>query len=209
MSEQRTGRIVVVGAGSVGAALGANLLRLGHEVRYAVRDGSTRPLPDGSTAVPLEGAGRDADLVVLAVPFAAVEEVAPLLELPPGSVLVDATNPFSRPVPAGYASAADLVAALAGPDVRVVKAFNVLGAEHMSEPPLPDGHRPVLPVAGDHPLARARVAALARDMGFDAVEVGDLSGAAVMEAAASYWGLLAFGGGLGRQFVLVADRRER
>ena len=101
-----------------------------------------------------------------------------------------------------------LVAALAGPGVRVVKAFNVLGAEHLADPVLPDGHRPLLPVAGDDPRARAQVAALASDMGFHSVEVGELSAAALMESAARYWGLLAHAGGLGRRFALVALQRE-
>jgi predicted dinucleotide-binding enzyme len=201
-------RVVVVGAGNVGAALGTNLLRLGHEVSFAQRRESKRPLPSGASRLPLEGAGREADLVVLAVPFPAVEDALVRLDLAADVVLVDATNPFGRQVPDGYPSGAALVAALAGPGARVVKAFNVLGAEHLADPVLPSGRRPLLPVAGDDPGARTEVAALARDMGFHAVEVGDLEGAALMEAAARYWGLLAHAGGLGRGFALVADQRE-
>ncbi len=99
------------------------------------------------------------------------------------------------------------MASLLPATVPLVKAFNVLGAEHMSAPPLPDGHRPVLPVASDDPAARARIAALATDMGFDGVEVGGLEAAAVLEEVARFWGLLAFAGGRGRQVVLVAESR--
>jgi hypothetical protein len=88
-----------------------------------------------------------------------------------------------------------------------VKAFNVVGAEHMSTPPLPDGHRPLLPVAAGDDSARRLVAGLATAMGFDAVEIDGLNNAGLLEEAARYWGLLAFGGGLGRNFVLVAHRR--
>lgn len=45
-----------------------------------------------------------------------------------------------------------------GHHVRVVKASNVLGAEHMAAPPLPGGHRPLLPVAADDDSAHHLVA---------------------------------------------------
>lgn len=200
-------RVVVVGAGSVGSALGANLVRLGHEVRHAVRAGSSRPLPEGATAVPIEGAAARADLVVLAVPFDTVEGVLPTLGLTAGQVLVDTTNPFGRSLPAGHSSGSSVVAAAVGEGVRVVKAFNVLGAENMADPVLPDGSRPVLPVAGDDDAARATVVGLAREMGFDAVDVGGLAAAGLLEDAARYWGLLAFAGGLGRSWAFVVGRR--
>lgn len=198
--------ITVVGAGRVGHALGDNLRRLGHAVRYAVRDVASARVPTDCTAVPADGAAVAGGLVVLAVPFAAVREVVPRLGLAPGQVLVDATNPFGVST-GSAASGAAVVAASAGPEVRVVKAFNVLGAEHMSDPVLPDGHRPLLPVASDDAEASAQVVALASAMGFDAVDVGGLETSGVLEEAARYWGLLAFAGGRGRQVVLVAHQR--
>jgi predicted dinucleotide-binding enzyme len=193
--------VVIVGAGSVGSALGANLRTLGHEVRFAVRS----PRTDGD--IGLEQAATGADVTILAVPFAAVDDVVPRLGLGPGAVLVDATNPFGRPLPDGVNSGAELVARAAGEGVHVVKAFNVLGAEHMAAPALPDGHRPLLPVAADDDAARQLVAELAVDMGFDAVPINGLDNAGLLEEAARYWGLVAFNGGLGRNFVLVARQR--
>jgi predicted dinucleotide-binding enzyme len=198
-----TMRIVIAGAGSVARALGANLAGLGHEVRYAVRT------PDAADTIALAGAADGADLTILAVPFDAVESVVRALAPGDDAVLVDATNPFGRALPDGVASGAALVAAAAGPTVRVVKAFNVLGVEHMSDPPLDDGYRPLLPVAGDDEQARRMVADLATAMGFDAVEVGGLDGAGTLEEAARYWGMLAYAGGRGRDVVLVAHQRRR
>jgi hypothetical protein len=192
--------VVVVGSGRVGKALAANLRSLGHHVRIASRT----PGPDG---IALDGAAGGADLTILAVPFGAVSEVVPRLGLAPGAILVDATNPFGQPIPDGAASGAAVVVAAAGDGVHVVKAFNVLGAEHMSEPPLADGHRPLLPVAAADDSARQLVAGLADDMGFDVVEINGLDNAGLLEEAARYWGLLAFNGGLGRNMVLVAHRR--
>lgn len=201
-STAETLRVTVVGAGRVGRALGGNLAGLGHDVRYAVRDVAATDLPG---AVDLAQGCAGADVVLLAVPFRAVTDVVPALGLTPGQIVVDATNPFSMAIeePSGAAR----VAALLPASVSLVKAFNVLGAEHMGSPALPDGRRPVLPVASDDPTARARIAALATDMGFDGVQVGPLDAAAVLEEVARFWGLLAFAGGRGRHVVLVAHTR--
>lgn len=192
--------VVVVGSGRVGTALAANLRSLGHHVRIARRT-------PGDDGIGIDGAAAGANLTILAVPFGAVSDVVPRLGLAPGAILVDATNPFGQPIPDGAASGAAVVVAAAGGGVHVVKAFNVLGAEHMSDPPLPDGHRPLLPVAADDDSARHLVARLANDMGFDAVEINGLDNAGLLEEAARYWGLLAFNGGLGRSVVLVAHQR--
>lgn len=199
--------VTIVGAGRVGLALGANLVRLGHTVRYAVRSSREHSLPAGTESVPVSGASEDADLTILAVPLSAVGEIVRALRMPPGAIVVDATNPFGQHLPDGVPSAARLIESQAG-DVRVVKAFNILGSEHMSDPGLPGGRKPLLPVAADDDLARAKVAGLARDMGFDAVEVGGLDNASVLEEVARFWGLLAFTGGRGRDVVLVAEQRS-
>jgi predicted dinucleotide-binding enzyme len=161
----------------------------------------------GDTDIGIDGAALGADVTILAVPFGAVSEVVPRLGLEVGAVLVDATNPFGQPLPAGASTGAAHVARLAGDGVHVVKGFNVLGAEHMASPPLADGHRPLLPVAADDVASRRLVAGLATDMGFDAIEINGLDNADLLEEAARYWGLLAFNGGLGRSVVLVAHQR--
>ncbi|HUH69921.1 MAG TPA: NAD(P)-binding domain-containing protein [Mycobacterium sp.] len=198
--------VTIVGAGPVGAALGTNLLRHGHQVRYAVRQQNTT-VPAGATTVPVDGSANGWDLTILTVPFAAVGEVVPTLGLQAGDVLIDATNPFEAQVPDGHLSGAEYVQQLAGDGVHVVKTFNVLGVEHMVDPALPGGDAPVLPVVTDDDEVRSRVVDLAREMGFDAVPAGGLPNAATTEAAALYWGLLAMTAGLGRDMALVARRR--
>jgi predicted dinucleotide-binding enzyme len=204
--------ITIVGAGRVGSALGEGLVRVGHDVTFAVRNpAGGRNGPAGgrdhrSLARAVAGAGQGADAVILAVPFDAVADAVATLGPPEGCVLVDATNPMGRPIPGGHGSGAEHVAARA-PGARVVKAFNVLGAEHMTDPVFPEGQRAVLPVAGDDDDARARVLGLAADVGFDAVDVGGLAAAHLLEEAARYWGLLAFAGNLGRGFALGALHR--
>ena len=191
--------IIIVGRGNVGRALGPRLLAAGHTVTYAVRE------PGASDETAIEGAGRAAQVVILAVPFPAVTEVVEQLDLSPGTILVDATNPFGRPVP-GFSAGALLVADTAPAGVPVVKAFNVMGAEAMADPDFPAG-APLMPVAGDDPDAVETVVLLARSLGFDALPVGALQSAGLLEEAARYWGLLAMAGGLGRDFALGALQR--
>ncbi|OBA83737.1 hypothetical protein A9W99_07010 [Mycobacterium sp. 1164966.3] len=198
--------VTIVGAGPVGTALGTNLLGHGHRVRFAVRNKAV-DVPPGATAIAIDGCAKGSDLTILAVPFPAVADVVPRLGLSDGDVLIDATNPFGETVPDGHASGNALVQSLVATGVRVAKAFGVLGVEHMADPSLPGGVAPVLPVAADDDGVRDRVVELAREMGFDALAVGGLENAALLEQAALYWGLLAFTGGRGRDFVLVAHNR--
>ena len=205
-SQSAAQTVTIVGAGPVGAALGTNLLRQGHRVRFAVRN-QAADVPSAATTISIDGCAKGSDLTILAVPFPAVADVVPRLGLSDGDVLIDATNPFGEAVPDGYACGNAYVQSLASPGVHVAKAFGVLGVEHMAEPSLPGGVAPVLPVAADDDGVRDRVVGLARGMGFDAVAVGGLENAALLEQAALYWGLLAFTGGRGRGFVLVAHNR--
>src|SRR5438270_5255394 len=127
-------RIAIVGTGNVGTALGKGFARAGHRVVY----GSRRPAQVDyavGQADSIPGAVRQAEVVVLAVPFAAVADA---LEAAgegafAGKVVVDATNPMGQPVPERHRSGAERVAALI-PDGKVVKAFNTMGWETMADP---------------------------------------------------------------------------
>lgn len=202
-------RIAVIGTGNVGATLGRRFAEVGHDVVFGTRhpEGeraqAAMAAAPGTSARPPEDAVAGADLVVLAVPFAAVDDAVGGLGLPPGVVLVDATNPMGADV---ATTGAAHVAALA-PDARVVKAFNTIGFEVMADPSF-GGGRAVALVAGDDDDARATVATLAEAIGFEAVEVGGLDEAALVEAAARLWITLAFRRGLGRGFAFGLLRRS-
>jgi predicted dinucleotide-binding enzyme len=115
-----------------------------------------------------------ADVVLLAVPAAAVPEVLAAAGPLESTVLVDATNNLSGG-PDGAA-----IAALV-PGARVVKAFNTVFARFFAEPP---PRPPSLVFAGDDADAKEVVANLIRDAGFDPVDAGGLEQAADLEAFA-------------------------
>lgn len=61
-------------------------------------------------------------------------------------------------------------------DSRVVKAFNNITTDHVAALPRPKdvADRTALPIAGDDTEAKKETGALLEDLGFDAVDVGDL-----------------------------------
>lgn len=105
-----------------------------------------------------------------------------------GKVVIDATNPLAEnwsPMPVPDApSAAESIQALL-PRARVVKAFNTVFADVMTEERLLRGpHRATSFVAGDDPAAVQTTMQLAQDAGFAPVAVGPLSLSAHLEAMA-------------------------
>ena len=198
-------RIGVVGTGSVGSTLGRRWAESGHTVRFGTRDperSDVRALVDGIEgdvgAVAVEAAA-DADVLVLAIPVGAVEST--LSGLGFSGVLVDPTNDYPEP---GPESGAERAARLA-PDARVVKAFNTVGAEVMADPTFGDTAA-TMPLAGDDPDAKGLVADLARDLGFEPLDVGDRSAAVHLENLARLWIHLAVSGG-NREFAFVHTAR--
>ena len=209
--------IAVIGTGSVGAALAGGLVRAGHTVAFGARDpGGERARTAvasvaGTTAVPVADAARDAAVVILATPYAAATDALDAAGDLTGKVVVDCTNPIADGL-AGLrlgttTSGAEAIAAHV-PGARVVKAFNTTGAENLAAPVYPDG--PIaLPVCGDDAEAKALVADLARDLGFDVVDAGPLAAARYTEPFAMLWITLAVRSGLGRDFAFRLVRRSR
>ena len=184
--------VTIVGAGSIGKGLAGPLVRAGHIVNLIARD------PEGVreaaretgaiAASDLRSAVGAADVVVLAVPFAAVEavsrEIAPLVD---GKVVVDVSNPakpdWSGPLFAGAGSAAEQLAAWL-PSARVVKAFNTIFASNLGKGGHLHGQALDAYVAGDDAAAKALVAELAMALGFRPVDVGAITAARLLESLA-------------------------
>ena len=103
-----------------------------------------------------------------------------------GKIVVDPTNPrvqasdgFADYPPQLEDSNAEKIARLA-PGAEVVKAFSTLGFETMLDPKVAGG--PVtVPIVGDDRAAKERVAVLAREIGLEAIDVGPLRHARIIE----------------------------
>ena len=200
--------ISIIGAGNVGMALGRAFVHRGESVVFGVPDPTKYTITVAALGTrarvdTVSHAIAASDVIVLAVPYAALPGIAQSVEDWQGKILVDASNPLA-PGLSGLAlgtttSGAEELAKLAH-GARVVKAFNTTGAENMADPAYPGG-APFMPVCADDAAARTKVLSLATLIGFDAVDCGPLSAARYLEPFAMTWIHMAIKLGHGRNFA--------
>jgi 8-hydroxy-5-deazaflavin:NADPH oxidoreductase len=124
----------------------------------------------------------DAEIVILAVPFDAVQSIASELGSGlDGKILIDVTNRF-RPEQLDGSSNAELIQGMA-PTALVVKAFNTVFASHQVDPVI-DGIQLDGYVAGDDAIAKQRVLELVDSLGFRPIDTGSLAMARALEGMA-------------------------
>ena len=190
---------ILGGTGPEGSGLGLRWARAGHAVIIGSRTAEKAQAAaaeinrrlDASSVRGADNvsAAREAEIVVLTVPYAAhsaiIEAVKSEVQ---GKVFVDVTVPLVPPKvsrvqmpPAGSASQEAQI--LLGPDVKVVTAFQNIGAEHLKDP-----DRPIecdVLVCGDDREAKAAVIDLAAAAGLKAWDAGPLANAVVAEGLTS------------------------
>ena len=182
--------IAIIGAGNVGGALASSSVRAGHTVTLSAKDpahADAKAKETGARAVESAAdAVRDADVVILAVPYPAVDSV--LDELGgalAGKVLIDVTNRVKMEAMADSVdgtSAAEHIQKKA-PKARVAKAFNYAFASKQADPKA-DGQSIDGYVASDDADAKKTTLELARSIGFRPIDVGPLAMSRALEAMA-------------------------
>jgi NADPH-dependent F420 reductase len=183
--------IAIIGTGNVGSGLAHAFVEAGQHVHIAGRTAAQGTAAAAATgadaAINPASAAALADVIVLAVPFGSVPEVAQAIRpVVNGKVVVDVTNPAkedgSGPLFFGTGSGAEQISAWL-PEARVVKAFNTLLASNIANPAR-DGIALDGFVAGDDDAARATVLELAAAIGLNPVDVGQLRAARLLEPLA-------------------------
>ena len=191
-------RIAIIGTGRVGSALVKGWKAAGHTVQAASR--GTEP---GVATV-----AAWAEVIVLAVPYAALQELAPQIAPATGKIIIDCTNPIAMGsdgmgLALGHTTSGGEALQAALPDAQVVKALNQVGAEVMADTQ-GFAHPPVQFLAGDDEMAKERVAALLVDLGFEPLDAGDLAKARLLEPFALVWINQAIARKKGRDWALGA-----
>src|SRR6185312_4283230 len=193
-------RVAIVGKGNVGQALGPNIAAAGHDVVFGVRNPRDPKYAsgDGIALKTVQEAASDAELVILAINWGAVDSALAECGNMDGKVLVDCINPYDfrnnlAPLVPADQSAAKIIASKTS--AKVVKAFNQVGAEVMANARSRKA-RPLQLVASDHDDAKATVIKLASDIGFDARDAGGLNSPRELEGMARLWIAQAFWRGM-------------
>jgi NADPH-dependent F420 reductase len=188
-------KIAVIGTGHMGSGLGQAFAK-GNEVIVGSRDpdkaAQVAKNIDAAGGATYADAARDAEVVVLTVPWTAVEETLGELGDLSGKILIDVTNPYG---PQGLEnvepSSSEEVQRLA-PDAKVVKGWSTVYARNLLAPDF-DGVAASVLICGDDAAAKDVVIALAKEAGFDPVDVGPLSQAASLTRLLGVLGELRLG----------------
>ena len=165
-------RIGIIGNGNVGSALARGLERGGYPVRAV-----------DSEPGKVKETGEWAEVVILAVPYGAVDDV--IRELGASiqdKTLVDVTNALTEDMQLASGcttSRAEHLQQIAR-GARVVKAFNTQFAGHMDTGQL--GGQPLTVFAASDDLqAKQQVMEMAKGIGFSPIDAGPLQNARLLE----------------------------
>jgi hypothetical protein len=188
----------IIGFGKIGQALAHAFARKNIDVTVASRRPPEALAPQARAIGPTVVArslrdALEADTIFLAVPFGEHGDVAKAVPSWEGKTIIDATNAYGV-LPDeldGLPSSAIVAKAFTG--ARLVKGFNHLPAATLAADPIVEGGHRVVFLSSDDDDAIAPVAALAKQLGFTAVNLGKLNeGGALVQARGRTWGRLIF-----------------
>jgi 8-hydroxy-5-deazaflavin:NADPH oxidoreductase len=187
-------KIGIIGSGNMGRSLGLLWAEQGHEVFFGARTAEKGQLvaafvERGTQGGTNDEAGTFGDVLLYTVRGVNPTEVFTSVEILSGKILIDCNN-FE--IPEGFAyppivqSLAEKLASEV-PNARIVKAFNTMAQEvfELAPSPLKDYQVSVF-VCGDDIEARQVVMKLAEDIGFVAVDCGDLRHARLVESLGDF-----------------------
>ena len=189
----------IIGAGSLGTALGERLGDAGHTITFGGGESAQAAADRLGVAVGSNAeAAEFADVVVFAVPFPAVPcalaDAGPL----DGRVIwscVNALKPDLSGLSVGFDNSAAEEVARHAPGARVVAAVPPFANAIVAQPLSYDGGlEPSVFVCGDDPDAKQLVEQLVRDIGAQPVDAGLLVAARLVEPAMMLMVSLAYAG---------------
>ncbi|PWJ38547.1 NADPH-dependent F420 reductase [Sediminitomix flava] len=188
-------KIAFIGIGNVGFALANNLQKKGHEITIAHNDVNSTSVKQAKeknpsfSVLPIQEAINQSDIVFLATPFNLNSDILSSLEFK-SKTLVDCTNPVGAGISHGLESkisGAEKVQEWAK-NANVVKSYTIYGFENLENASFPNyKEKPVMMIAGNDEKAKKQVEKLNTDLGFETLDVGDLSMSLHLEHMTLLW----------------------
>lgn len=180
----RTMQIAVLGAGKMGSALASVWAQAGHRVAITStrHPDSIAPLVEklgsGISAMSNSDAISRSEVIVLALPWVARSQISADAGRFSGRIVLDAMNaycPYPHVVALEGTTSSEIVASEL-PWASVVKGLNTLQPNDILAHNCTAGslERIAVPICGNDVAAKCLIAGLVDEIGFDAIDIGDL-----------------------------------
>lgn len=185
-------RIGILGSGNIGGTLGQHWTKVGHEVMFSSRNPEKLKLMAeqvGAKAGTIQEAATFGDVILLAIPFGEIPQVAQQIGRLERKILIDATNPYpqrdgdvaQRVINDKSQTATEFVASQF-PGAYTIKAFNSIYFKVLAEESFRSGdERIAVQVCGDDSQAKQTVKQLIEEIGLAPQDIGNLSSGDLFE----------------------------
>lgn len=188
-------KIGIIGSGNIGGTLGQHWAKAGHDVLFSSRHPEDlKPLLErvGARVGTIIDAAGFSDVLLLAIPFGKVPEVAQQVGPLNQVILIDATNPYpqrdgdvARQVIVDSSQTSTGYVAQQFLGTHTVKAFNSIYFKVLEEEAFRTGNdRIAVQICGDDPQAKQTVKQLIEGIGFAPQDLGGLSKGRLFEPGA-------------------------
>lgn len=188
-------KIGIIGTGNIGGTLGRHWAGVGHQVMFSSRHPETlQPMADAVEAQTgtVEEAAKFGKVILLAIPFGKVPDVAQQAGPLNGKILIDAGNPYpqrdgavAQQVIDDPSQTATGYVAAQFPGAKTIKAFNSIYFKVLEEQAFQSGDaRIAVQICGDDEQAKVTVTQLIEEIGFAPQDIGGLADGTLFEPGA-------------------------
>ena len=191
-------KLGIIGSGTVGQQLGLGFLKLGYEVKLGTRDPEKlkdwlKKAGNNASVGSLKDAASFGEIIIICTMWSGTENAINLAgkENFKNKILIDVTNPlvFENEVPKlalGYPDSAGATIQKWLSDSKVVKAFNIVTANYMTNPKLEEG-KPDMFIVGNDKESKKIVSEIITKLGWSVHDLGEIEQAYLLEALAMIW----------------------
>ena len=185
-------KIGIIGSGNIGGNIGKHWAKAGHEVMFSSRHPEElKDMADevGAKVGTTEEAAEFGEVILLAIPYGKVPDLAEQIGSLDNKILIDAGNPYpnrdgeaaQKVIDDESQTATGYIASLF-PKAKTVKAFNSVYYQVFAEQAFKQGSdRIAVQICSDDESAKETVKKLIEDIGFAPQDLGDLNQGVLFE----------------------------